>query len=123
LARQDSLETADCVEVYALCLLLGLKGKYALRSAISYGQTGNGDRSRPSGEIKAIVRQCREKINRIRGDGGFLPDRELPAVKQTLKSDAFSRALGVAALILFVVLLLTFVGARIALSSGASQLG
>src|SRR5580704_12663318 len=30
LSRQDSAETADCLEVYCLCMLLGFRGKYAL---------------------------------------------------------------------------------------------
>src|SRR6201998_3227133 len=34
LVRQDSAETADCLEVYCLCMLLGFKGKYALSSGM-----------------------------------------------------------------------------------------
>jgi type VI secretion system protein ImpK len=86
LARQDSLENADCLEVYCLCMLLGFKGKYALRSAISYGTnpstTGNWEASRPSGEISTLVRQCRDKIDRIRGKLAFLPQPAAPAVKK-----------------------------------------
>src|ERR1700677_4876138 len=37
LSRQDSQETADCLEVYCLCMLLGFRGQYALSSG---GNTG-----------------------------------------------------------------------------------
>jgi type VI secretion system protein ImpK len=36
LSRQDSAETADCLEVYCLCMLLGFKGKYALGPSRTY---------------------------------------------------------------------------------------
>jgi type VI secretion system protein ImpK len=127
LARQDSLENADCLEVYCLAMLLGFKGKYALRSSISYisGPSGRGswDASRPSGEISTLIRQCRDKIDRIRGKASFLPSLAAPALKPSRTVDHWSRALGLIALFLFVVLLLTFTGAWFALSSAVSQLG
>ncbi len=79
LARQDSEETADLLEVYVLCMLLGFKGKYALSSAISYmsgapqSSTWAAPRS-SSGEIHTLIHQSREKIDRIRGQVTFLPD-------------------------------------------------
>src|SRR3954452_15374487 len=74
LAKQDSQETADCLEVYCLCMLLGFKGQYALSSGgTGYFQGGASSGSRPSGEIQTLVRQAREKINRIRGPVAFLP--------------------------------------------------
>src|SRR5580658_525165 len=55
LARQDSHETADCLEVYCLCMLLGFKGQYALSTGntgyFSNPSGGGGSGSRPSGEI------------------------------------------------------------------------
>ena len=127
LTRQDSMENADCLEVYCLCMLLGFKGKYALRSALSYASnpsaTGGWESFRPSGEIGTLVHQCRDKIDRIRGKLSFLPPKESPAIRQTATSDRWSRALGVIALILFVIVLLTFGGAWFALRTGASQLG
>jgi type VI secretion system protein ImpK len=127
LARQDSHENADCLEVYCLCMLLGFKGKYALRSAISYGSspsaTGSWETSRPSGEISTLVRQCRDKIDRIRGKLAFLPQPAAPVVKKFATVDRWSRALGIVALALFVVLLLTFAGTWMALRSGAAQIG
>ncbi len=57
LSRQDSQETADCLEVYCICLLLGYRGRYAL---------GGG------GEIETFIRQIREKMGRFRGQLLFL---------------------------------------------------
>src|SRR5579863_5510421 len=54
LVRQDSADTADCLEVYCLCMLLGFKGKYALSSFSASGSR--------SGEIQALIRQARDKI-------------------------------------------------------------
>jgi type VI secretion system protein ImpK len=121
LTRQDSQETADCLEVYCLCMLLGFKGKYALISSISYG-AGQAGGPRYGGEIQALVRQAREKIDRIRGQVSFLPDAPAPQVKQIAAVDRWSRGLGIAALVLFVLALVAFGGFWAALSSGASQM-
>jgi len=128
LAPQDAQETADCLEVYCLCMLLGFKGKYALVASISTyvsGQAGNGGQfgQRPGGEIQALIRQAREKIDRIRGQVSFLPDPPAPQVKQIATVDPWSRALGIAALVLLLVTLLAFGGFWFALSSGASHIG
>lgn len=52
MARQDSEEVADILEVFLLCLLLGFRGRYA-----------GSDR----GALDAHVRGAREKIARVRG--------------------------------------------------------
>jgi type VI secretion system protein ImpK len=125
LARQDSHETADCLEVYALCMLLGFKGQYALSSGGTdyFSQGGNQGASRPSGEIQTLIRQAREKINRIRGLAAFLPDgAALPEVKQTAAIDRWSRGLGIAAISLLLLTLLVYGGSLVALISGASQI-
>lgn len=123
LGRQDSQECADLLEVYVLCMLLGFKGKYALSSAISY-MSGSSQSSRAGGgEIHALIRQAREKMDRIRGPVPFLPDLPAPPVKPIASVDKWSRGLGIAALILFVLLLLSFAGFWFALSSRAAQLG
>ena len=57
LGRQDSPETADLLEVYQLCLLLGFAGRYSLG--------GRGD-------LRAIGMQTADKIQRIRLSGGEL---------------------------------------------------
>src|ERR1700678_3068908 len=128
LARQDSHEAADCLEVYTLCMLLGFKGQYALSSGSTDYLSGQAGGSRgaawPSGEIQTLVRQAREKINRIRGQAAFLPDgAPLPEVKQTAAIDRWSRGLGIAAICLLVLTLLVYGGSLIALISGASSIG
>jgi type VI secretion system protein ImpK len=124
LARQDSQETADCLEVYCLCMLLGFKGQYALSSGSTGYFQGGASSSRPSGEIQVLIRQAREKINRIRGPVAFLPTAQpLPEVKQKPVIDRWSRGLGIAALCLLVLVVVAFVGFWILLSSGASQVG
>jgi type VI secretion system protein ImpK len=127
LTREDSPEAADSLEVYCLCMLLGFRGKYALTSGRTYtsgassaehwGAAGSGH------EIDSLIRQCRQKIDRIRGQVSFLPNESLPAIKQNAAVDRWSRSLGIAAAVLFVILLLSFGGAWFALSSGASRLG
>ncbi len=127
LSRQDSAETADCLEVYCLCMLLGFKGKYALGPSRTYvsgaSQTEHWGASRTSGELDALIRQCREKIDRIRGQARFLPDEPFVPIKQNAAVDGWSRGLAIAAVVLAVILLLSFTGAWFALSSGATQLG
>src|SRR5208337_3662523 len=55
LGRQDSHETADLLEVYQLCLLLGFAGRYSMG--------GRGD-------LRAVGEAVAEKIRRIRGAAG-----------------------------------------------------
>ncbi len=122
LTRQDSQETADCLEVYALCMLLGFKGKYALVASISYTAGQGGAGARYGGEIQTLIRQAREKIDRIRGPVSFLPDAATPEVKKTAAVDRWSRGLGIAALVLLVLVLLAFGGFWFLLGSGAAQI-
>jgi len=130
LARQDSQETADCLEVYCLCMLLGFKGQYALSTgntgyfSTQPGASRGAGASRPSGEIQTLIHQVREKMNRIRGQVTFMPDgAALPEVKQTAAIDRWSRGLGIAAISLLVLAILVYGGSLVALISGASQLG
>lgn len=53
LNAQETQEGADALELHAICLLLGYRGKYA------FGETG---------EIPALLRRIREKIARVRGN-------------------------------------------------------
>jgi type VI secretion system protein ImpK len=127
LARQDSQETADCLELYCLCMLLGFKGKYALSlggaDAFSSQTGGGGQRSQPSAEVLVLIRQSREKIARIRGQALFLrSDAPPPLVKQTASLDRWSRGLGIAALCLLALTILAYFGFWLALSSGASHI-
>ncbi|SEG46160.1 type VI secretion system protein ImpK [Bryocella elongata] len=66
----DSNETADVLELHAICILLGYRGRYAFN-----------DR----GEIQNILRAIREKIARIRGPEVLCrvpPAPEVPTVSQ-----------------------------------------
>ncbi len=124
LTRQDSEETADCLEVYTLCMLLGFKGRHAISfggTGVFSGQTGSGEQGdQPSGEVQSLIRQAREKIARIRGQALFLcADSPPPLIKQTAAIDPWSRGLGIAALCLLALSILAFGGFWIALSSGA----
>ena len=57
LARQDTDDLADVLEVYQLCLLLGFEGRYA---------AGGGD------ELRAWTAALAEKLARVRGRPGSL---------------------------------------------------
>jgi len=125
LVRQDSAETADCLEIYCLCMLLGFRGKYALSASISSlsGQgSGASNGPRLSGEIQSLIRQARDKIDRIRGQMTFMPDFAPPAVKQAASIDRWSRGLGIAAVCLLLLAILMWGGFWIVLDSGISQL-
>jgi type VI secretion system protein ImpK len=128
LARQDSEDTADCLEVYALCMLLGFKGKFAISmglggTSVFSGQGGGTQGAQQSGEVQALIRQAREKIVRIRGEALFLrAEPPPPPIKQTAAIDQWSRGLGIAALCLLGLTVLAFGGFWIVLSSGAAHI-
>jgi type VI secretion system protein ImpK len=106
LARQDSNEIADVLEVHCLCLLMGYRGRYAL-----------GD----SGELHAMLRQTRERIEHIRGQARLLPHAQTAApVLGHPHRDRWSRRLIWTACILAAVSLAVFSGYEIALTTGAS---
>lgn len=107
LSRSDSHETADLLEVYYLCLLLGFKGRYAA-----------------GGDLHSIMAAIDEKIRRIRGPLGPLSPRgAIPAdAVRLVQSDRWSRRLAKAALVIAGVAILLFVVFKILLLSGASSL-
>lgn len=83
LARADSQELADLLEVYHLCLLLGFEGRYSL-----------GGR----GELRSIIAQTGEKLQRIRQTGGYLSlEAGLPAneTARAAGGDPWVRRLGI----------------------------
>lgn len=109
LARQDSDQLADLLEVYQLCLLLGFHGRYG---------------SDPAG-IQAVQSAIQAKIQRIRGappadlvSGWQLPDHEQIA----LGRDVWSRRLVLitgAALALAATLYILY---RVLLRAGVAEL-
>jgi type VI secretion system protein ImpK len=109
LKRPDAHEIADCLEVYCLCLLLGYRGRYALGG---------------SGDVEMFIRQTRDKISRIRGPLAFLGSGSPPPViKRAARVDRWSRALAIAAVCLFLAMVLAYGGFWWVLGSGVSQLG
>ncbi len=107
LIRSDSPETADLLEVYYLCLLLGFKGRYAA-----------------GGDLRTPMAAIQEKIRRIRGPAGPLSPRgAIPAdAVRLVQSDRWSRNLGRTALIAATLTLVLFVLFKFLLMSGASSL-
>jgi type VI secretion system protein ImpK len=106
LTQPDSTEVADALEVHCLCMQMGFRGRYAL-----------GDR----GELQHLLRQAREKIQRIRGQAYLLPPMPTPEVKPTRAKDAWSRSLLITACVLAGLTVLAFGGFEILLGSGVSQ--
>jgi type VI secretion system protein ImpK len=107
LAHQDSPEVADTMEVYCLCLQSGYRGRYAL-----------GD----SGELHQMLRQAREKINRIRGAAYLVPPSAAPEVRATRATDKWSRALLITTCVLAGLTVIAFAGFEFALGSGVSDI-
>ena len=109
LQRTDSNETADLLEVYYLCLLLGFAGRYSIG--------GRGD-------LRAILLQTGEKIQRIRqttaqiSPFGWLPQD--PPIASG--SDPMVKTMMFAAIGCLVLVILLFVAYHFMLSSGAKDL-
>jgi type VI secretion system protein ImpK len=109
LGRRDTPETADVLEIYQLCLLLGYLGKYSLLARA---------------ELRALLSRVGEKIERIRQSGTDLspnwapPAGALPAVAHDpwLKRLRISAAATVG---LSVILLVVY---TLMLGSGATAL-
>jgi type VI secretion system protein ImpK len=109
LTRQDSEDLADLLEVHQLCLLLGFKGRYSM-----------GD----NGELRSLMAQTAEKINRIRGGWGVLAPNWGPSATESvpISADPWLKRLllvsgGTAAFAL--VLFLVF---KLSLRSGISEI-
>ncbi len=108
LARADSEDLADVLEVHYLCLLLGYVGRYSAGSR---------------GELTGIMAAIAEKIRRIRGHSGELsPSWMLPAEAALPARDRWTRPLMFAALGCVIALILLFTGLKFALASGAGDL-
>ncbi len=109
LGRQDSEDLADLLEVYQLCLLLGLKGRYSL-----------GD----PGQLEAIMAVAGEKIQRVRGAvGSISPSGALPSGERIPAArDPWVRYLAFATLAAALLALVLFTVFRLSLGSGVSDL-
>jgi type VI secretion system protein ImpK len=76
LSRQDSQSTADVLELYVQCLLLGYRGRYAL------GDTG---------ELHALLDAMRDKMRRTRAQGNSWLRQQSAEVVTNRRSDPWSR--------------------------------
>ena len=97
LRRGDSHSTADVLEIYSLCILLGYKGKFGL-----------GDH----GSARGVLDSVAQKIRQIRGPlPGFSPAWSIPeGVVQATLPDRLVKRLGIVALVsVFTAVLLFFV--------------
>ena len=95
LNRPESTEVADVLELHALCLLLGYRGRFAF-----------GDAS----EIHTILHRIREKIARIRGAYSLFRPIEAPSAPPAPKRDPWVGRLAITAIVLAAVTVLAFVG-------------
>lgn len=92
LARGDSPELADLLEVHQLCLLLGFHGKYGTME---------------NGQLHAITSRVADRLARLRGAPGDLAPRWLPPADTVEHRDPWMRRLTYAAIgsvVLLVVL-------------------
>jgi type VI secretion system protein ImpK len=95
LNRPESTEVADVLELHALCLLLGYRGRFAFGDA---------------GEIHTILSRIREKIARIRGSYALFRPVETPSAPPAPKRDPWVGRLAWTAVLLAVVTVLAYVG-------------
>lgn len=109
LAEDASQELADVLEVYALCLELGFRGRYSAGNA---------------GELHRLSESARRKIQRIRGDSGPLSPLWAPpqGERVTTVGDPWLPRLTVVAGALFGLALLLFVIFALGLRSAVGDL-
>ena len=106
LNQSDSAEVADALELHAVCLLLGYRGKYAF-----------GD----NGEIAQIIRRIREKIGRIRGNMELCRVAVAPEVAAGPRGDVWVRRLMIITAVMALLVLLGFAGYSVFLSGTLSS--
>jgi type VI secretion system protein ImpK len=106
LNQNESSEVADALELHAIALLLGYKGKYAF-----------GD----SGEIHGILQRIRQKIQRIRGALVLCRVAETKAVVVADTRDVWVRRLLMLTALMAALVLVAFAGYSIFLSSGLNK--
>ena len=107
LARQDSPELADILEIHYLCLLLGFRGRYSVGG---------------KAELALVMNATGDRIRRIRG---FSPDPFIETAEpETVRvaEDPWVKRLLFAAAGCALLLLVLFVLFKIVLASGASSL-
>ncbi len=115
LARPDSADLAELLDVHELCLLLGFRGKY-----------GAGDR----GELPAITARVAERLTRLRGPLKDLAPAWQPPADQVDTKDPWMRRLTIGAIASVVVVValwgvyaFSLSGARTDIRSIAASMG
>jgi type VI secretion system protein ImpK len=108
LSRQDTNDVADVIEVYALCLLMGYKGRYGLSGP---------EATRP------LIDSALEKIRRIRGPLiGLSPAWAVPEGGAVVaKRDPWVRRLALGALGCVFIGILFFIIFKVRMLSGVSD--
>ena len=104
--QPDSAELADILELHAICLLLGYRGKYAF-----------GD----NGEIPNILRRIRERIATIRGPLYVCRVAAPPALGAVKAGDKWVRRLVILTAAMALICLLAFAGYWYLLGEGLNQ--
>lgn len=99
----ESTEVADVLELHALCLLLGYRGKYAFGDA---------------GEIHGILNRIRDKILRIRGPLALARLTEVPEIKIASGRDGWIFGLWLTAAVLVLCIIAALVIYTVTLRSG-----
>ncbi|WP_309669657.1 DotU family type IV/VI secretion system protein [Gemmatimonas sp.] len=107
LARPDSPELGDLLEVHQLCLLLGFRGKY-----------GAGD----NGQLHATTSRVAERLGRLRGAPGELAPHWHPPADRVDTKDPWLRRLTIAAIASAVLLVVLWGTYALTLRSAASDL-
>lgn len=109
MAKEDSPQSADVLEIYALCLWLGYRGRYSMS-----GQEA----------VRSVASTVTEKLQHIRGGPRPLAPNWAPpkdAVQQK-SSDPWVKALLIGALGALLIAVLSFGVFKFVLISGASGL-
>lgn len=103
----ESGEVADALELHAVLLLLGYRGRYALGNA---------------GDMQGVLNRIRDKITRIRGPLMLARLTEAPAVKMASQRDKWLTSLWITAGALLALLIVLFVVYTLTLGSGISNI-
>jgi len=103
LNRPESTEVADVLELHALCLQLGYKGRFAFGEA---------------SEIHVFLQRIHEKILRIRGGYALFREQLTPAAPPAQRKDPWVRGLAIAAIALAAFTLLAYMGYMVLLGQG-----
>jgi type VI secretion system protein ImpK len=107
LARPDSRDLGDILELFALCLLLGFRGRYAASDGA---------------EVQGLITATTQKVHRIRGEPGTVtPQARLPKGEVApARLDPWVPRLIRGTIVALGLAFILFVGFRLILASGNS---